>query len=117
MLRRSSSWIIVLAILFSLFLPAQEIPEKAVCLVCVVHEGNENPQPEKVKAWSEHAGNRYYFCAKDCQEKFEEDPVAYIPPVFPYPAPAFAAASLSGEKKSLENYPGKAVLIDFWETW
>jgi YHS domain-containing protein len=27
---------------------------------------------------SEFEGNLYYFCSKDCQEKFEKDPGLYI---------------------------------------
>jgi cytochrome c biogenesis protein CcmG/thiol:disulfide interchange protein DsbE len=33
------------------------------------------------------------------------------------PAPAFTLHDLSGNKVSLENYRGKALLINFWATW
>lgn len=32
-------------------------------------------------------------------------------------APSFCYESFSGEKISLEDYKGKVVLLDFWETW
>jgi peroxiredoxin len=59
----------------------------------------------------------YYFCAQKCKEEFDADPVAYLPPVLPRPAPNFALANLTGKKIALENFRGKAVLIDFWATW
>lgn len=33
------------------------------------------------------------------------------------PAPAFALEDLNGNKVSLANYKGKALLINFWATW
>lgn len=29
-------------------------------------------------AVSEYKGNKYYFCAESCKEKFDEDPEKYI---------------------------------------
>jgi peroxiredoxin len=33
------------------------------------------------------------------------------------PAPAFALMDLDGRKVRLEDYAGKAVILDFWATW
>ncbi len=35
--------------------------------------------PEKAAATLEHAGKRYYFCAKPCAEKFAAHPTQYLP--------------------------------------
>jgi peroxiredoxin/YHS domain-containing protein len=90
-------------------------PKEAVCAVCRVHEGTT--APEKVVAFSEYQGATHYFCSKKCKETFESDPEAYLPPVLPRPAPNFTLPNLTGEKVSLENFRGKAVLLDFWATW
>lgn len=29
-------------------------------------------------AYSDHDGNRYYFCCAGCKEKFDADPAAYV---------------------------------------
>ncbi len=90
-------------------------PQEAVCAVCRVHEGTT--APEKVVAFSEYQGATHYFCSKKCKETFDSDPEAYLPPVLPRPAPNFTLLNLAGEKVSLENFRGKAVLLDFWATW
>jgi len=41
----------------------------------------------------------------------------YRSPLMGKPAPKFALEDLSGKKVSIENYKGKAVLINFWATW
>jgi peroxiredoxin len=41
----------------------------------------------------------------------------YITPLQGKPAPPFTLEDLSGEKRSLASYKGKAVLINFWATW
>jgi thiol-disulfide isomerase/thioredoxin len=41
----------------------------------------------------------------------------YVSPLSGKPAPAFALDDLSGRRVSLENYRGKAVLVNFWATW
>ena len=41
----------------------------------------------------------------------------YVTPLQGKPAPAFTLEDLSGEKRSLASYKGKAVLINFWATW
>ena len=38
-------------------------------------------------------------------------------PLLGEPAPAFTLEDLKGNKVSLSNYKGKAVLINFWATW
>ena len=42
---------------------------------------------------------------------------ANISPLVGKPAPAFILTDLSGNKVSLSNFKGKAVLINFWATW
>jgi peroxiredoxin len=92
-----------------------QLPKEAICTVCRITEGTS--KPEKMMASSVYQGVAYYFCAQKCKEEFDADPVAYLPPVLPRPAPNFALATLAGEKIALENFRGKAVLIDFWATW
>ena len=41
----------------------------------------------------------------------------YVSPLIGKPAPAFELKDLNGNKVSLANYRGKAVLINFWATW
>jgi cytochrome c biogenesis protein CcmG/thiol:disulfide interchange protein DsbE len=41
----------------------------------------------------------------------------YLSPFLGKPAPEFALENLSGQKVSLDNYKGKAVLLNFWATW
>ncbi|HWE87449.1 MAG TPA: TlpA disulfide reductase family protein [Terracidiphilus sp.] len=38
-------------------------------------------------------------------------------PLLGKPAPAFNLEDLSGQKVTLDNYKGKALLINFWATW
>ncbi|MGH7490790.1 MAG: redoxin domain-containing protein [bacterium] len=92
-----------------------QIPKEAICAVCRVHEGAT--APEKVVAMSEHLGEKYYFCSKNCKEAFDGDPEAYTPPLLPRPAPAFSLKNLQGESVSLEKLRGKVALLDFWATW
>lgn len=92
-----------------------QLPETAICSVCRVHEG-EN-KPEKVVASSAYNGAMYYFCSNSCKKTFESDPEAYVPPIFPRPAPNFVVMDLSGESVTLQKFLGKVVLLDFWATW
>lgn len=94
---------------------ASQTPEKAICAVCRITEGAT--APEKVVASSAHQGVTYYFCSKKCQEEFDADPEAYLPPVLPRPAPNFTLPNLAGEKIALKSFRGKVVLLDFWATW
>jgi thiol-disulfide isomerase/thioredoxin len=41
----------------------------------------------------------------------------YLSPFVGKPAPQFTLQNLQGQKVSLENYKGKAVLVNFWATW
>jgi thiol-disulfide isomerase/thioredoxin len=41
----------------------------------------------------------------------------FVSPLKGKPAPAFTLRDLNGNKVSLENYKGKALLINFWATW
>ena len=92
-----------------------QIPAKALCSVCALKGGET--ELEKVKAHSEHNGKAYYFCSKNCKIEFDSDPVAYLPPVFPRPAPACVVEMLEGGDKTLEDLQGNVVLVDFWATW
>ena len=89
--------------------------KKALCHVCRVMEGED--EAENVKASRTHEGVEYGFCSKACAKKFDEDPMAFIPPVIPRPAPAFALADMTGADVSTETLEGKVVLVDFWATW
>lgn len=104
----------LLLLLFSFPVFAQT-PEKAICAVCHVLEGTN--EPEKVVATADYQGQKYYFCAKKCKKLFEQEPASYVPPEFPRPAPNFSVTGLNGETAALENYKGKIVLLDFWATW
>ena len=92
-----------------------QIPAKALCSVCALKGGET--ELEKVKAHSEHDGKAYYFCSKNCKKEFDSDPVAYLPPVFPRPAPASVVEMLEGGDKALGDLKGKVALVDFWATW
>ena len=92
-----------------------QIPAKALCSVCALKGGET--ELEKVKAHSEHDGKAYYFCSENCKIEFDSDPEAYLPPVFPRPAPAFVVEMLEGGDEALEDLQGKVVLVDFWATW
>jgi peroxiredoxin/YHS domain-containing protein len=91
-----------------------DTPEKALCAVCAV---KGETSPEKVRAHAEHEGTTYYFCADHCREAFQADPVAYVPPTLPRPAPAFVVETLDGSDVALADLTGKVVLLDFWATW
>ena len=95
--------IIVLALPATL-LAAEQIPAKALCSVCALKDGET--EWEKVKAHSEHDGKAYYFCSENCKIEFDADPVAYLPPVLPRPAPAFVVEMLEGKDKKLEDLKG-----------
>ena len=41
----------------------------------------------------------------------------YIVPLDAEPAPAFTLESLAGERVSLADWRGRAVLLYFWATW
>jgi peroxiredoxin/YHS domain-containing protein len=91
------------------------IPEKALCVVCALKEGQT--EFEKVKAHSSHEGKAYYFCSDGCKKEFDLDPAGYLPPQLPRPAPAMVVETLTGEDVALESFKGQWVLLDFWATW
>ena len=95
--------------------PAVKVGDQALCPVCHVHGGET--ELEKVAAVAEHDGRTYGFCSVGCRDKFAQDPVGYLPPVLPRPAPPFHAVGLQGEELSLESLRGRVVLLDFWATW
>ena len=45
------------------------------------------------------------------------DTPIYVSPLMNKSAPAFTLENVSGQKVSLADYKGKAVLINFWATW
>ncbi|HEX9940949.1 MAG TPA: redoxin domain-containing protein [Thermoanaerobaculia bacterium] len=91
-------------------------PQKAVCPVCKVHEGEAEPEP--VKAISVYKGQTYGFCSEKCKKTFEEYPEAYLPPVLPRPVPAFTVKTFDGKEVAFKSFAsGKPVLVDFWATW
>ena len=92
-----------------------QIPDKALCSVCALKGGET--ELEKVKAHSVHNGEVFYFCSKNCKREFDLDPLAYLPPIFPRPAPAFVVETLGGEDMALRDLEGKVVLMDFWAAW
>ena len=96
-------------------LAALQMPDKALCSVCALKGGET--EWEKVKAHSQYDGRDYYFCSKDCKIEFDSDPLAYLPPVLPRPAPAFVVETPGGKDRALADLQGKIVLVDFWATW
>ena len=93
----------------------EQIPTRALCSVCALKSGET--KLEEVRAHSQHQGKAYYFCSEECRVEFEADPVAYLPPIFPRPAPAFIVEMLKGGDRALADFKGKLVLVDFWATW
>jgi peroxiredoxin/YHS domain-containing protein len=93
----------------------QQVPDQALCSVCALKGGET--ELEKVRAHTEQDGKAYYFCSENCKKEFESDPLAYLPPVLPRPAPAFVVENLDGESVSLKDFKGRMVLVDFWATW
>jgi len=90
-------------------------PASGICIVCQVTRGEEEAEP--FKATRAYEGKTYGFCSEKCAKAFEADPVAYLPPTLPRPAPAFALTDLSGRAVSNASLAGKVVLLDFWATW
>lgn len=89
--------------------------DRAVCLVCKLKEGAT--EPEAIQATRTYEGKEYGFCSKACGEAFAVDPVAYLPPVFPRPAPSLALEDLTGAPLTNQSLQGRVVLLDFWATW
>jgi len=93
---------------------AAEKPDKALCPVCAVHG---ETKAERVEAQVEHDGQTYYFCSEKCRATFQEDPLGYVPPELPRPAPDFVVETLDGKDVAADAFAGKVVLLDFWATW
>ena len=87
----------------------------ARCSVCVVLHGEAEDEP--VRATRVHEGKSYGFCSEKCAQAFTDDPLAYLPPVLPRPAPEFALKTLAGKPVSVAALRGQVVLVDFWATW
>lgn len=114
-MKRSLTVLTALLFLIAAVASAAAPPKKAICRVCQVHEGED--EPEKVVASTTYEGQDYHFCSEKCKATFAEDPVAYLPPVLPRPAPAFTLKGLDGQEVASKSLQGKAVLVDFWATW
>ena len=71
---------------------AEQEPNKALCTVCAVHGETEL---EKVKAKTTYEGESYYFCSDHCKEQFDIDPLSFIPPELPRPAPPFVVETVN----------------------
>lgn len=94
---------------------ADEAPTEALCHVCRVMSGEEHM--ETVRATRAYEGVTYGFCSKECAEKFDAEPAAYVPPKFPRPAPGFSLTTLDGDTLTLDGLRGRVALVDFWATW
>ena len=112
---RCSGFMFAVLAVSALAMAEVQAPDKALCPVCALR-GDET-ELEKVKAHSEHDGKAYYFCSEDCKVEFDSDPAAYLPPVFPRPAPEVVVETLEGGDRALEDLRGKVALVDFWATW
>ncbi|MFT5370146.1 MAG: thiol-disulfide isomerase/thioredoxin [Candidatus Latescibacterota bacterium] len=112
---RYFGFLLVFVFVTSVMAQEQKVPDKALCSVCALKGGES--ELEKVRAHSIHDGKAYYFCSDGCKKEFDLDPVAYLAPVFPRPAPAFVVETLKGENVSLNDYKDKLILVDFWATW
>ncbi len=96
-------------------IPKNELPKTAPCVVC--NAAGANHGDEKPAAGVKYKGKTYFFCnAKEVAE-FKKDPVAYVPPVLPRPAPTFDLKDTSGKSWNASTMKDKIVLIDFWATW
>jgi peroxiredoxin len=89
-------------------------PDKAPCQVCMIQ--GEGQGAEKVAAVSVYEGKTYTFCSEECKERFDEDPLAYLPIDQPRPAPNFAVRASTGMTVGLADYDGRWLLLDFWAT-
>ena len=49
-----------------------------VCVVCVVNAvcGTE-VEEQAACVWSEHEGERFYFCSRTCKMEFDDNPFSY----------------------------------------
>src|SRR5687767_13983421 len=88
-------------------IPKAELPKQAVCALC------EGEGEELVKAGIRYKGKSFYFCNVKEVKKFRADPDAYVPPALPRTAGALLLTELDGGKKSLADFKGKVVLVDF----
>ena len=113
---RTSCFLFTLLLIYPSILISQtkQLPDKALCIVCALKGEIE---PEKVKAQTEYQGNTYHFCSENCKTEFDSDPVGYLPPQLPRPAPPFIIETLDGRDISLKDFADKVVLLDFWATW
>ena len=112
---RCSGFIFAVLAVSALAMAEVQVPDKALCPVCALRGGET--ELEKVEAHSEHAGKAYYFCSEACKVEFDSDPLAYLPPVFPRPAPGVVVETLEGGDKSPGDFGGRVLLVDFWATW
>ena len=105
--------LLVFSITFSVAVAGEKIPDKAMCAVCVVQGETEE---EKVRAHAKHDSKMYYFCNERCKGEFLAEPIWYVVPELPRPAPTFVVESLDGDDVA-STFEGKVTLVDFWATW
>lgn len=92
-----------------------EAPKVAHCPVCAIMHGESEEEP--VQATRSYEGKIYGFCSAKCAEEFDADPIAFLPPVLPRPAPSLALTTLGGDSLDWDALEDKVVLVDFWATW
>jgi peroxiredoxin/YHS domain-containing protein len=90
-------------------------PATALCIVCQVRHGESAPEP--VRATSVREGVTYSFCSDDCRQAFDADPAAFLPADLPRVAPDFSVRALDGRTRTLADYRGQVLFLDFWATW
>ena len=91
-------------------IPKGDLPKRGICAIC--KEGEE-----AIRAGFRYKGKSYLLCNVKEVEPYRADPDAYVEAVLPRPAGALPFTTLEGTKKSLADYKGKLVLVDFWATW
>ena len=109
------SALLALVVATAVLAPSMAHAEKAQCVVCKVMKGES--EEEEAKAWRTHDGVRYALCSQKCAQEFDVDPLAYVTPSLPRPAPELSVADLQGTLLTWEGMKGKVVLLDFWATW
>ena len=90
-------------------------PATALCIVCQVRHGESEPEP--VRATSVREGVTHSFCSDGCKRAFDADPAAFLPADLPRVAPEFAVRGLDGRARTLADYRGQVLFLDFWATW
>lgn len=104
-------FLLVVLLLFSLPLMAEDL---AVCAVCGPREGSGF---EPVRATATYKGKHYAFCSTKCKVDFLKNPDEFLVTDAGKPAPPFQLKTFDGKPVSLADYRGRVVLLDFWGTF